>query len=163
MSYVYLFSCSAVLLIIVGCSRYKEVKERLRFVFPDYVQCNVMKVIDGDKFDCQFPDIQIERIKMIGVQIPPSIKSKASEFTGSQLKKGLPVRLEHDEVTSDGENLLAYVYLPGGQMINSLLIEQGYAEYSGEPPNLRYEKYFSELESEAKEKGKGLWGEYKRN
>ena len=53
-------------------------------------------------------------------------------------------------------NLLAYVYLPGGQTINSLLTEEGYAEYSGEPPNLKYDKYFSKLENEAKEKGKGL-------
>ena len=160
MSYVYFVTCSAVLLFIfVGCSRYEEVKEKLPFVFPNYVQCNVVEVIDGDKFDCQLPNIQIERIKMIGVLIPASIKSNAIEFTSLQLKRGLPVRLEPDQVTSDGVNLLAYGYLPVGQMINSLLIEEGYAEYSGESPNLRHDKYFSKLESEAKEKGKGLWGE----
>lgn len=162
MSYVYLVSWSAGLLfIVVGCSRYEEVKESLPFVFPNYIQCNVVKVIDGDKFDCQLPNIQIERIKMIGVQIPASFEERARTFTRSELKRGLPVRLEPDQLTTDGVNPLAYVYLPGGQMVNSLLIEEGYAEYSGEPPNLRYDKYLSKLESEAKKKGKGIWRENK--
>ena len=148
-------------LILVSCSGYEEVKRKFPLVFPNYVQCNVTNVIDGDKFDCQLPNIQIERIKLIGVQIPASFKERAGSFTRSELYRGLPVRLEPDQLTSDGVNLLAYVYLPGGQMLNSLLIEQGYAEYSGESPNLRYEKYFSNLESEAKEEGKGLWGKNK--
>lgn len=148
-------------LILVSCSRYEEVKRKFPFVFPNYVRCNVVKVIDGNKFDCQLPNIQIERIKMIGVRIPASVKERAGRFTRSELYRGLPVRLEPDELTTDGVNLLAYVYLPGGQMLNSLLIEQGYAEYSGKPPNVKYEKYFLRLESEAKEKCKGLWGENK--
>jgi micrococcal nuclease len=162
MSYVYLVSCSAgLLLTFVGCTRYHEIEEKLPFIFPNYVPCNVVKVIDGDKFDCQLPNIQIERVKMIGVRIPESFKRSAREFTRSRLIRGLPVRIEPDEITSDGVNLLAYVYLPGGQTLNSLLIEQGYAEYSGKPPNVKYEKYFLRLESEAKEKGKGLWGKSK--
>lgn len=152
---------ASILLVFSGCSRYEEVKAKFPFVFPNHVQCNVVRVIEGDKFDCQLPNIQIERIKMIGVQIPESFEGSAGEFTRSRLKRGLPVRLEPDEVTSDGVNLLAYVYLPGGRMLNSLLIEQGYAEYGGESPNLRYEKYLSGLESEAKKQGKGLWGETK--
>jgi hypothetical protein len=101
-------------LAFVGCSRYEEVKEKLPFVFPNYARCNVVKLIDGDKFDCQLPNIQIERIKVIGVLIPASFKSEASEFTGLQLKRGLPVRLEPDQVTSDGVNPLACVHLPRG-------------------------------------------------
>ena len=162
MSYLNFVTCSAgALLTLFGCTRYQEVEEKLPFLFPNYVQCNVVKVIDGDKFDCQLANVQIERVKMIGVQIPASFKESAGRFTRSELNRGLPVRLEPDQLTTDGVNLLAYVYLPGGQMINSLLIEEGYAEYSGESPNLRYDKYFSKLESEAKEKRMGLWGENK--
>jgi micrococcal nuclease len=162
MTHVYFVGCSAALLFLfAGCTKYQEVEEKLPFIFPDYVRCSVVKVIDGDKFDCQLTNVQIERVKMIGVRIPASFKDRAGKFTRSQLYRGLPVRLEPDELTTDGVNLLAYVYLPGGQMINSLLIEQGYAEYSGKPPNVRYEKYFLRLESEAKEKGTGLWGDNK--
>lgn len=164
MSYVYVVSCSAVLLlIIVGCSRYEEVKESLPFVFPNYIQCNVVRVIDGDKFECQLPNVQIERVKMLGVQIPASFKERADTFTRSELFRGVPVRLEPDQLTTDGVNLLAYVYLPEGQMLNSLLIEQGYAEYSGKSPNVKYEKFFLSLESKAKKKGMGLWGQNKEN
>ena len=162
MSYFDFVTCSAgVVFTFVGCAKYQEFEEKLPFIFPNYVWCNVVKVIDGDKFDCQLTNVQIERVKMIGVQIPESFNEIASRFTGSKLNRGLPVRLEPDQLTTDGVNLLAYVYLPGGQMINSLLIEAGYAEYNGESPNLRYDKYFSQLEREAKEKGKGLWRENK--
>lgn len=160
MSYLSFVTCAAgALLTLFGCTKYQELEEQLPFIFPNYVLCNVIKVIDGDKFDCQFPNVQIETIKMLGIQIPPSFKERASRFTRSELYRGLPVRLERDELTNDRANLLAYVYLPGGRMLNSLLIEQGYAEYGGKPPNVKYEKYFLRLESEAKEKRVGLWGE----
>lgn len=89
--------------------------------------CSVVKVVDGDKFDCQLANAQIERVKMIAVRIPVSFKDRAGKFTRSQLYRSLPVRLEPDEVTTHGVNLLAYVYLPGGRMLNALIIEQGYA------------------------------------
>jgi micrococcal nuclease len=164
MAYFTFVTCSAgLLLTLFGCAKYQELEEKLPFVFPNYVRCNVVKVIDGDKFDCQLTNVQIETVKMIGVQIPVSFKESAVRFTRSELHRGLPVRLEPDQLTTDGVNLLAYVYLPGGQMLNSLLIEQGYAEYSGEPPNVKYEKFFLRLENEAKETGKGLWREKQRN
>jgi micrococcal nuclease len=162
MSYFNFVTCSAgLLLTFVGCTKYQELEGKIPFIFPNYVPCSVVKVIDGDKFDCELANVQIERVKMIGVQIPASFRERARTFTRSELYRGLPVRLEPDELTTDGVNLLAYVYLPGGKMLNSLLIEQGYAKYSGESPNLRYDKYFSQLEREAKEKGKGLWEEKK--
>lgn len=162
MSYHNFVTCSAgVLLTFVGCAKYQELEEKLPFIFPNYVRCNVLKVIDGNIFDCELTNVQIERVRMIGVQVPASFKDIAGRFTRSELYRGLPVRLEPDQLTTDGVNLLAYVYLPGGKMINSLLIEEGYAEYSRESPNLRYDKYFSRLESEARKKGKGLWGENK--
>lgn len=160
MSHPNFVTCSVgALLTLFGCTKYQELEEKLPFIFPNYVRCNVVKVIDGNIFDCQVTNVQIERVKMIGVRIPASFKEHAGRFTRSELRRGLPVRLEPDQLTTDGVNLLAYVYVPGGQMVNSLLIKEGYAEYSGESPNLRYDKYFSQLESEAKEKGKGLWGE----
>jgi hypothetical protein len=58
MSYAYFVTCSAgLLLIFIFCSRYKEVKEKLPFVFSNYAQCNVVKVIDGDKFDWQLVNL----------------------------------------------------------------------------------------------------------
>jgi endonuclease YncB( thermonuclease family) len=132
MTHVCFVGCSAALLfLLAGCTKYQEVKEKLPFVFPEYVRCSVVKVIGGDKFDCRLANVQIERVKMIGVRIPASFKDRAGKFTRSQLYRGLPVRLEPDELTTDGINLLAYVYLPGDRTLNSLLIEQGYAEYSG--------------------------------
>jgi endonuclease YncB( thermonuclease family) len=46
-------------LLLTSCSAYEEVKENLKFLYPDYVKCNVAQVIDGDTFDCQLSDVNI--------------------------------------------------------------------------------------------------------
>jgi len=61
-------------------------------------------------------------------------------------------------VTSQGINILAYVYIPGGKMLNALLIQKGYAEYEAKLSNLKYEENFLRLEDEAKAESRGFWG-----
>jgi len=75
----------------------------------------------------------------------------------SYLRIGLPVNLEPDEIASEGIKVLAYVYLPGGKMLNALLIEEGYAKYDGKPPNVKYEDYLLNLQNRAKAEKRGLW------
>ncbi len=75
----------------------------------------------------------------------------------SYLRIGLPVKLEPDEVTSQGIKILAYVYFPGGKMLNALLIQKGYAEYDGKPPNVKYEDYLLNLQNQAKAEKRGMW------
>jgi micrococcal nuclease len=141
--------------LLTGCNTYDQIKD---FVHPDYVKCSVAKVIDGDAFDCQLSDVSIERVRLIGIGIPESIRDGATHFSKSYLRRGVPVRLEFDKEKMDSYgNILAYVYLPGGKMLNSLLIQEGYAQVIVRPPNIKYKDLFAKLEAEAREQNKGLW------
>ena len=145
--------------LLFGCNKYEEIEKKLNFAFPNYVKCSVVKVINGNTFNCQFPDIQIERVKLIGVKIPNSFKQEAADFSGSYLRRGLPVKLEFDLERYDDINIFAYVYLPGDKMLNALLIEKGFAEYKANSPNVKHEKYLLSLQEKAKDQRRGIWGE----
>jgi micrococcal nuclease len=54
--------------------------------------------------------------------------------------------------------LLAYVYLPDGQMFNETLLRQGYAQVATFPPNVKYVDRFLAAQREAREANRGLWG-----
>ena len=54
--------------------------------------------------------------------------------------------------------LLAYVYLPDGEMFNETLLRQGYAQVATFPPNVKYVDRFLEAQREAREANRGLWG-----
>ncbi len=80
--------------------------------------CNVVRVIDGDTFICQFLDGKEEQIRLIGIDTPESkrnkkaerdsertkqdietiisLRKKAASFTKSYLKTGTTVKLELD-------------------------------------------------------------------
>ena len=54
--------------------------------------------------------------------------------------------------------LLAYIYLPDGQMFNETLVEEGYAQVATFPPNVRYVDRFPKAQREARAANRGLWG-----
>ncbi len=150
-----IIACLSISLLLTGCSTYEQVKE---FIHPDYIKCYVAQVIDGDTFDCQLSDVSIEKVRLIGIGITESIEESATDFSKSYLRRGTPVRLELDEQTRDSDGrILAYVYLPGGRMLNALLIQEGYAQVMIHPPDIKYKDLFLKLETEAREQRKGLW------
>ncbi len=120
----------------------------------------VTRVIDGDTFYCQFQtDREIEKIKLIGIEIPELLGERATEFTKSYLRRGIPVKLERDAEGRDSHGrVLAYIYIPGDEMLNALLIQEGYARVMIVQPNFKYKDLFLNLQKQAKEQGKGLWG-----
>jgi micrococcal nuclease len=72
--------------------------------------------------------------------------------------EGQTVRLEFDVQTRDRfGRLLAYVYV-GNLMVNAELVRQGYAQAAAYPPNVRYQELFLQLQREAREAKRGLWG-----
>ena len=53
------------------------------------------------------------------------------------------VKLELDVRKIDPyDRLLAYVYLPNGQMFNETLVREGYAQVATFPPNVKYQERF---------------------
>jgi micrococcal nuclease len=145
------------LFVSTSCSKYGNVRKAL---FPQYLKCDAIRVIDGDTFYCQFQtDREIEKIKLIGIEIPELLGERATEFTKSYLRRGIPVKLERDAEGRDSHGrVLAYIYIPGDEMLNALLIQEGYARVMTVQPNFKYKDLFLNLQKQAKEQGKGLWG-----
>lgn len=83
---------------------------------------------------------------------------QSTEFVKTHIKPSDVVRLEMDIQPRDNNGrILAYVYLQDGNMLNQLLVEEGFAQVATYPPNVKYVDLFIEAEKSARENKKGLW------
>ena len=130
-------------------------------VIPQGNTVLVTRVIDGDT-------IEIEggaKIRYIGIDAPEiAYAQQAGEFFGQEaseknreLVEGKRVYLEKDTQNEDDHGrLLRYVWV-NDMMVNAELVKLGYAYSYTCPPNVKYQKYFLQLEEEAREQEQGLW------
>ncbi len=118
----------------------------------------VTRVIDGDT-------ITVEggyRVRYIGIDAPevyPGLEEYGTEAwqANRQLVEGREVRLEKDVSETDKYGrLLRYVYV-GDIFVNAEMVRLGLAEAKAYPPDTKYQDFLERLESEAKEKGRGIW------
>jgi micrococcal nuclease len=124
----------------------------------------VTRVVDGDTIDIS-PSVEgRSRVRLIGMDTPEvhfgtqPYGPEASAFAERELN-GEEVNLELDVQKIDPYGrLLAYVYLPDGQMFNETLLEEGYAQVATFPPNVKYVDRFLEAQREARAANRGLWG-----
>lgn len=127
----------------------------------------ITEVFDGDTIAVNMNG-STEIIRMIGVDTPETHRPntpvqcygpQATEFT-KQLIGSNKVRLQADPVNTNRdryERLLRYVYLPGGTLVESKIISEGYGfAYTQFPFQKAME--FEELENQAEQSRKGLWG-----
>ncbi len=127
----------------------------------------VARVIDGDTFIIKNDENRSERVRLIGIDAPESIKSehKNIQFYGKEasqfLKKFLTkkyVRLEYDVRKKDKYGrTLAYVYLKNGTFVNALLVKKGYAKAISYRPNTKHQSDLKKLEKVARKKRLGIW------
>lgn len=132
------------------------------------IVCLVERVVDGDTFEIRYQNKK-EKVRLIGIDTPESVHpdasknsdygKKASDYM-KELIEGKRVTLEWDtQVRDKYGRLLAYVYLENGEMVNSLLLKQGYAQIATYPPNVKYVEMFTQLQKEARQNEKGFWKE----
>jgi micrococcal nuclease len=122
------------------------------------------RVVDGDTIDIS-PSVEgRSRVRLIGMDTPEvhfgtqPYGPEASAFAKQELN-GEEVELELDVQKIDPYGrLLAYVYLPDGQMFNETLLREGYAQVATFPPNVKYVDRFLSAQREAREANRGLWG-----
>jgi len=116
-------------LLVAGCNQYKKVTDDLSFLTPDKFQCTVLKVYSGDRFLCQLPGLNDEKIKLLGVMIPEAKKAEAKKYTESVLRRGTLIEIDPGKQIRDSNgDIPAYVFIPGGKMINLELAENNLAE-----------------------------------
>lgn len=107
------------------------------------------------------------RVRYIGINTPETVApgrpvecfGREASDRNRELVEGQTVGLEKDvSETDDFGRLLRYVWL-GDRMVNSILVEEGYANASTYPPDVKYAETFVALQAQAREAGRGLWGD----
>jgi len=118
----------------------------------------VTQVIDGDT-------IVIEggyRVRYIGIDTPevyPQQEAYGMEAwrANRKLVEGKIVHLERDVSQTDKYGrLLRYVYVDS-IFVNAELVKLGLAYAKAYPPDIKYQDRLEELETEARQAGRGMW------
>lgn len=141
----------------------------------------VVRVVDGDTYEVEFPDGHTEDVRLLGVDTPevhventpdefegiPTTQNgedwlrdwghKASEFARTQVAGETVTIKTDDRADRRGSygRLLVYVYTDDSKSVNERLIEQGYARMYDSEFSQRSE--FASDEQTAQENHVGLW------
>jgi len=136
-----------------------------RLPVANLVEAEVVRVIDGDTIEVDI-DGNLYKVRYIGIDTPETVHpTKGEEPYGieasnknKELVGGKTIRLEKDVSETDKYGrLLRYVYVDD-LFVNAELVRLGYAQVSTYPPDVRYQDYFLQLQREAREASRGLWG-----
>jgi endonuclease YncB( thermonuclease family) len=129
--------------LITTCSKYEKAAERLDFFKFETFSCSVLRVDAGNIFLCTPPDGEVDKIRLIGIRIPEDKEREAKKFSESVLRRSTLVKIEPDaQLRYASGGVPAYVFVPGGKMLNVLLIENGYAEIAAEEISEKYNALF---------------------
>jgi micrococcal nuclease len=123
----------------------------------DRREATVRSVLGGDSL-LVMTEGRTERVRLLGITCqdptPGGVKGRfhreaavkgdrAKAFVEFLLKPGDAILLEFDRQTYDRQgNLLAYVFLGDGSLLNERLIREGLAWPRKQAPNARYDKRF---------------------
>jgi micrococcal nuclease len=131
------------------------------------VPADVVSVYDGDSITVRYESGKKARVRLIGIDAPEMTdipRARASIYAVpcrdylDGLLAGKHVLLEYDvEKTDHYGRTLAYVFLPGGLMVNEEMLRAGYARLLTVPPNVKYVDRFRTAQKEARAAGRGLW------
>jgi micrococcal nuclease len=124
----------------------------------------VVRVVDGDTIVVVMGGVEY-RVRYIGINTPETVDprkpvecyGREASQRNHELVDGKMVELEKDVSETDQYGrLLRYVWL-NGDMVNAILVREGYALASTYPPDVKYDELFLDLEREARQAGRGLW------
>jgi micrococcal nuclease len=124
----------------------------------------VTRVVDGDTIEVEIGGVEYD-VRYIGIDTPETVHpSKPVECLGQRrapeqgIGSGQDRELEKDVSETDRfGRLLRYVWV-GEEMVNAVLVRDGYAQSSTYPPDVRHQEMFVDLQRQAREAGRGLWG-----
>jgi len=119
-------------------------------------QAKCTRVIDGDTIELE----DGSRVRYIGIDTPETDQNFGTEATEANrnLVEGKTITLVKDISNTDKYGrILVYVYV-GDLFVNAQLVKDGYAVAYTVPPDVKYSNQFLDLQHQAQNEGKGLWG-----
>lgn len=123
---------------------------------PETFSCTVAFVIDGDSLNCR--DGVKLRLLLVNSPEDGPFGDLARAALAGLLPVGETFRVETDRRRQDKQGrVMGYVFLPDGQMVNEMMVRQGYAFLKPDGINRRHLAELREAESVARESGRGLW------
>jgi len=126
----------------------------------------VLRVVDGDTLLVRLNGRSV-RVRYIGIDAPESVRPDSpvesmgpeAAQANKELVDGRRVLLERDVSDTDRHGrLLRYVWV-GDMMVNGELVRRGYAQAITYPPDVKYQSWLRQLETEAREQQRGLWAD----
>ena len=127
---------------------------------PQGTVVTVGRIVSGDTIQVS-PAIEGKRtVRLIGIDAPEAGQpfGDAARAQANSLIGGRKVALEFDEKRTDESNrLLAYVRLPGGDLLNEFMLRAGYAQTDITLPNVKYEEQLRVAQDEARDTNTGIW------
>ena len=109
----------------------------------------------------KFKDVQRDEHGFIIRDEDPTtpFENEAADFVRS-LAEGKPVRLEFDiQRRADNGDILAYVLLPDGRLLNAEVLRYGFADLRIVPPNMKYADKLRAAYQEARREMRGMQSE----
>jgi len=157
---------AAVLLLAPGCGSKEPAQPgRKHPHFSPAVTATVKYVIDGDTLVTE----DGEHIRFLGIDSPEIWKKKgdspdepwgrdASNYVKLLLPSGTDIGLEFEAGAKKGAygRKLAYVIVDD-ELINGLLLKEGYAEYKDFGNVLKHGDYLKDMARKARVHGQGIW------
>ncbi|MEO7683853.1 MAG: thermonuclease family protein [Gemmatimonadaceae bacterium] len=121
--------------------------------------CTITRVSDGDSVSCQ----PYGRVRLLLIDAPELSNRELGTRARAELLAIMPVGTkviaETDvRVKDQYGRLLAYLFLPGGQMVNERMAESGYATTLVYAPNVKYAGRIRAAATRARRDNRGFWG-----
>jgi micrococcal nuclease len=134
--------------------------------YPSEVEtATVVRVVDGDTIHVELNGTDYA-LRYIGIDAPETVDpnrpdgcyGREASDHNKELVEGRQVELEKDVSNIDEfGRLLRYVWLDH-QMVNALLVRDGYAKAETDFPESKHRSAFLQLQAEARATGRGVWG-----
>ncbi len=123
-------------------------------------RCTITRIADGDSVVCR----PLGRVRLLLIDAPELSDGKLGREAREELSETMPVGTEviaetDVRVTDQFGRVLAYLFLPGGAMVNEKMAQSGYATSLVYPPNVKYVNRIRAAVAGARKDKRGLWAE----
>lgn len=145
---------------------------RVRPIPRGALKARVVDIYDGQTFELT----HLRWVRLIGVHAPglndraldPNARHQFGHLAVSFVRTHMPLNSyvwymlgnkRHEDKPGDTGRALVYIWLPNGQFLNTLLLENGLALQETDQGEANpYEGLFASAQQEARDAGRGMWG-----